>query len=1357
MKEALKKMLSVLKQQGRKERTEQIYVDQAFTDQGPIHAQAQAASSGGRSLGHQVRGKTLEARKESGLEISGSVAHGMFVLYPPPGLSDTINCQVADIVAVHGLNGKARDTWKHQESGMLWLEDFLPEVIPQARIMTFGYNSSLLLSHSKGRIEEFARQLLDKLWEMRNSLETRKRPLIFVAHSLGGIVVKKALILASEDKRLYGDILSSTIGITFMATPHNGSELANWVSFFTNVIKIIPGVNVLRRELIKDLESQSPILNEISKSFLPRCDDLAIMSFIETESEPPLTVLIVPRESATLGLPNERIFLVNTHHRNICRYPSAQDQTYTLVAASIKSILSGEGRTSLSSTRASNAASVVAGPISQLSKAPALEHSINEDDGDIETNVTLNSVPYEPDMSTIRINGLKPRISAREMGWGESTLEVQLPSDAKIEDLQALLKEQAPDFAIPKTFKFRGRSTPISDEWFDCFTSPVKVTKGNPCYKESLGYRINANQSIASFLSRVFPDPLHAKIRRYPKWMQEKTGISHSVTVGRSDLSSLQISFMRTVRVQEGQTSYDQLPPQGFGTFPLLNTQPYCDQLPSQAASQGGVFLPMYQSEAMYVAFDGQASEKFAVRPFIGGVNGISGKRLSSIENGKSAAVQKQDYIVAPEQDRLDGVSVSPGVVNQFVAMKMNPESKEVARRQTEADQGPASGEMSERTNRGGTVEWQMTGEDELGGIQLQIIPQFRLGRMFAGSVRDACSREYNGILKSYQPVPDDAVVYDVLKTPEHLGLSEGDFIHVREFEPVPDFDGSGIRYRTANRRVDRRKTVGDLAAESQSASEILELEAIHHPFQWHVTVRGANTNKEPILFKVDPDDDFSNVQKAARDLFEMSDGNLYAPGLVMNNPDILFPINSLNDYLFATKPAMSYGEFLQSKGLDQPGLGNSTAPTAEKIELVLAPRNDKWKNVYHLNFLNGASTHFGNIDRPLLLEIPHEGKITDICRLVEETTSSSTEGFTFVTPDTIDIANESIIFGDTQARLDAPTTYQLESYVSPVPVLATSDVVCLYVVTIAQRSGWFQVSLTDTVETVISRIKEMMDIPLDEQRFIVYRSELLEDRRTLMDYGIKWSAVLHLIPLLIGSGIPVIKVKLAGRIIFIGNARNVKKLKMILFKKIGIFPHRQDLGLPDDFDLKWKDLTLELHILRERKPLGLGAGGSIQQEIRADTSDPGMWDVGSSKILYVHIVNSHDFEDITGIPPPDTPVTWRMYEDLRLPYDRLWKQQQGPSRPSPLKLDGKGISSDGMFDQLVRLEEEDDKDDEDEEYEEYDEDGEDDEDDEMQRNIPWQGQRFEGPVDMRRVPEYPLVLLETDQTVPWFEAVGKT
>ena len=51
-------------------------------------------------------------------------------------------------------------------------------------------------------------------------------------------------------------------------------------------------------------------------------------------------------ESARLDLLNEMVFPVNTHHRNICRYPSAEDQTYALVEASIKSIISSEIKTS---------------------------------------------------------------------------------------------------------------------------------------------------------------------------------------------------------------------------------------------------------------------------------------------------------------------------------------------------------------------------------------------------------------------------------------------------------------------------------------------------------------------------------------------------------------------------------------------------------------------------------------------------------------------------------------------------------------------------------------------------------------------------------------------------------------------------------------------------------------------------------------------------------------------------------------------------------------------------------------------------------------------------------------------------
>lgn len=143
-----------------------------------------------------------------------------------------------------------------------------------------------------------------------------------------------------------------------------------------------------------------------------------------------------------------------------------------------------------------------------------------------------------------------------------------------------------------QAFKFPGRSTSISTEWIDCFTKSVQVTSGRPCYKESLGFKINAKQSIAAFTSKVFPDPIEANIRRYPKWMETGTGISHTVAVGRDDAPSLQISFMRTVRINSARENYT--PPMGLGTFPLFDMQSYKDKFTPDAATQGGVFLPMY-------------------------------------------------------------------------------------------------------------------------------------------------------------------------------------------------------------------------------------------------------------------------------------------------------------------------------------------------------------------------------------------------------------------------------------------------------------------------------------------------------------------------------------------------------------------------------------------------------------------------------------------------------------------------------------------------------------------------------------------------------------------------------------------
>jgi len=97
------------------------------------------------------------------------------------------------IVAVHGLGGDWEGTWTDTSgpTKKLWLRDFLPETFPNARVMSYGYDATYALSSAVSDISSAAASLIDSLYgERQEDYETR-RPIIFVAHSLGGIVVKK--------------------------------------------------------------------------------------------------------------------------------------------------------------------------------------------------------------------------------------------------------------------------------------------------------------------------------------------------------------------------------------------------------------------------------------------------------------------------------------------------------------------------------------------------------------------------------------------------------------------------------------------------------------------------------------------------------------------------------------------------------------------------------------------------------------------------------------------------------------------------------------------------------------------------------------------------------------------------------------------------------------------------------------------------------------------------------------------------------------------------------------------------------------------------------------------------------------
>ena len=106
---------------------------------------------------------------------------------------------LSSIVAVHGLGGDKYDTW--EDDGKIWLRDFLPAKVPNARIMTYGYNSIVAFSKSVAEIEDFAVDLLGRLNDERRTAQEKARPVIFICHSLGGVVVKSVSVIAEPYTR----------------------------------------------------------------------------------------------------------------------------------------------------------------------------------------------------------------------------------------------------------------------------------------------------------------------------------------------------------------------------------------------------------------------------------------------------------------------------------------------------------------------------------------------------------------------------------------------------------------------------------------------------------------------------------------------------------------------------------------------------------------------------------------------------------------------------------------------------------------------------------------------------------------------------------------------------------------------------------------------------------------------------------------------------------------------------------------------------------------------------------------------------------------------------------------------------
>lgn len=246
---------------------------------------------------------------------------------------------LVDLIFVHGLKGGSRKTWsKTGHPYHYWPKEWLsrdPE-FENVRIHTFGYNADWgETKQSFLDIHDFGKSLLGALYDSPHIRASADTPLILVGHSMGGLVSKKAFVLARQDP-VYHGFAHRFHGMVFLATPHRGSDSAQQLN------------NMLRASLphgskpyLGDLERGSGTLQSINDEFRHYSEDLQLRSFYETLKTTigMSSVLIVDKASATLGYQNERTALINASHRGICKFDTPWDPNFVIVRNSLLSLV----------------------------------------------------------------------------------------------------------------------------------------------------------------------------------------------------------------------------------------------------------------------------------------------------------------------------------------------------------------------------------------------------------------------------------------------------------------------------------------------------------------------------------------------------------------------------------------------------------------------------------------------------------------------------------------------------------------------------------------------------------------------------------------------------------------------------------------------------------------------------------------------------------------------------------------------------------------------------------------------------------------------------------------------------------
>ncbi|KAI1822513.1 hypothetical protein F4861DRAFT_385871 [Xylaria intraflava] len=285
-----------------------------------------------------------------------------------------------NIIFVHGLRGHPQNTWEYHQTGansrntntprkrdrfrailrphrdaqtppgvgennndstrgsstehkVFWPRDYLLEDMPEAEVWTYGYNAdvveALFKANNRNSISQHAQDLYVKLERTIDN----QMPIVFVAHSLGGIIVKKAIHRSELCQ-------SRTKLVVFLGTPHRGSATAGWGVVASNLANL--ALHDSNKQIVRTLEPNSEVLDDIRFEFVKIMQKyrIKVHSFQEAKAITGVKGLhgkVVEDDSSKMDLPPlETVETIDANHMEMVRCEDKTDPRYQAIMGVLK-------------------------------------------------------------------------------------------------------------------------------------------------------------------------------------------------------------------------------------------------------------------------------------------------------------------------------------------------------------------------------------------------------------------------------------------------------------------------------------------------------------------------------------------------------------------------------------------------------------------------------------------------------------------------------------------------------------------------------------------------------------------------------------------------------------------------------------------------------------------------------------------------------------------------------------------------------------------------------------------------------------------------------------------------------------